>query len=98
MTAPSWSGSDLASSIPWVPQPAAPAATAAAASARRRERPAGGMAAASIRNNPRGHARAARPPPRVTAVHIALGVAVVAVNLVAGLWGGWAWWQGLEAP
>jgi hypothetical protein len=34
----------------------------------------------------------------VTAAHIALGVAVVAVNLVAGAWGAWAWWQELEAP
>jgi hypothetical protein len=31
--------------------------------------------------------------PRVTAVHIALGVAVVVVNLGAGAWGAWAWWQ-----
>jgi hypothetical protein len=34
----------------------------------------------------------------VTAVHITLGVAVVAVNLAAGAWGGWAWWQELPAP
>jgi hypothetical protein len=49
------------------------------------------MAAASIRNN------AARDR-RVTAVHIALGVAVVAVNLAAGAWGAWAWWQWRDAP
>jgi len=34
----------------------------------------------------------------VTAVHIALGVAVVVVNLAAGAWGGWAWWRGRHAP
>jgi hypothetical protein len=34
----------------------------------------------------------------VTAVHIALGVAVVLVNLTAGAWGAWAWWQEREAP
>jgi len=34
----------------------------------------------------------------VTAVHIALGVAAVAVNLAAGAWGAWAWWQAREAP
>jgi len=34
----------------------------------------------------------------VTAVHIALGVAVVVVNLVAGTWGAWAWWRGRHAP
>jgi len=33
----------------------------------------------------------------VTAVHIALGLAVVTVNLAAGVWGGWAWWQAREA-
>ena len=36
--------------------------------------------------------------PRVTAVHIALGVAVVVVNLAAGAWGAWAWWKGRHAP
>jgi hypothetical protein len=36
--------------------------------------------------------------PPVTAVHIALGAAVVAVNLAAGAWGAWAWWQEREAP
>jgi hypothetical protein len=34
----------------------------------------------------------------VTAVHIALGAAVVAVNLAAGAWGAWAWWQWRPAP
>jgi hypothetical protein len=34
----------------------------------------------------------------VTAAHIALGVAVVAVNLAAGAWGAWAWWQARAAP
>jgi hypothetical protein len=34
----------------------------------------------------------------VTAVHIALGIAVVAVNLAAGAWGAWAWWQWRPAP
>jgi len=34
----------------------------------------------------------------VTAVHIVLGVALIAVNAVAGLYGGWAWWQVRHAP
>jgi hypothetical protein len=34
----------------------------------------------------------------VTGVHIALGVALVVVNLTAGLYGGWAWWRWREAP
>jgi hypothetical protein len=34
----------------------------------------------------------------VTAIHIALGVAVIAVNAVAGLYGAWAWWQERPAP
>jgi hypothetical protein len=34
----------------------------------------------------------------VTAVHIALGVAVVVVNLVAGAWGAWGWWRDRDAP
>jgi hypothetical protein len=29
----------------------------------------------------------------VTAFHIALGVALIAVNAVAGLYGAWAWWR-----
>ena len=31
----------------------------------------------------------------MTAVHVALGVAVVGVNLLAGALGAYAWWQGL---
>jgi hypothetical protein len=34
----------------------------------------------------------------VTGVHVALGVALVFVNLAAGLYGAWAWWQWREAP
>ena len=34
----------------------------------------------------------------MTAVHIALGVAVVVVNLAAGALGAWAWWQERHAP
>jgi hypothetical protein len=49
------------------------------------------MAGASIRHNPAGDRR-------VTAVHIALGIAAVATNLAAGAWGAWAWWQERDAP
>ena len=34
----------------------------------------------------------------MTAIHIALGVALIAVNAVAGLYGAWAWWQERPAP
>jgi hypothetical protein len=34
----------------------------------------------------------------MTAVHIALGTAVVVVNLAAGGWGAWAWWRDADAP
>jgi hypothetical protein len=34
----------------------------------------------------------------VTAVHIAIGVALIAVNAVAGLWGLWGWWRHSLAP
>jgi hypothetical protein len=34
----------------------------------------------------------------VTAVHIVLGVALIAVNAIAGLYGAWAWWQDHTAP
>jgi hypothetical protein len=34
----------------------------------------------------------------VTAVHVAIGVALVAVNLAAGAWGGWCWWRHRDAP
>jgi hypothetical protein len=29
----------------------------------------------------------------VTAVHVVLGAGLIAVNLAAGLWGGWCWWR-----
>jgi hypothetical protein len=34
----------------------------------------------------------------VTTVHIVLGVALIAVNAVAGVYGAWAWWQDRTAP
>ena len=34
----------------------------------------------------------------MTAVHIVLGVALITVNLAAGAYGAWAWWQWREAP
>jgi hypothetical protein len=34
----------------------------------------------------------------VTAIHIGLGAALIAVNLAAGLWGAWCWWQVRTAP
>jgi hypothetical protein len=34
----------------------------------------------------------------VTGVHIALGVALIAVNLAAGLWGLWGWWRHRHVP
>jgi hypothetical protein len=34
----------------------------------------------------------------VTAVHVGLGAALIAVNLAAGLWGGWGWWRRRDAP
>jgi hypothetical protein len=34
----------------------------------------------------------------VTAFHIALGVTLIAVNAVAGLYGSWAWWRDRHAP
>ena len=34
----------------------------------------------------------------MTVAHITLGVAIVAVNLAAGAWGAWAWWQERPAP
>jgi hypothetical protein len=34
----------------------------------------------------------------VTTVHIVLGVALIAVNTVAGLYGAWAWWEDRTAP
>ena len=29
----------------------------------------------------------------MTAFHVALGVALIAVNAAAGLWGAWCWWR-----
>jgi hypothetical protein len=34
----------------------------------------------------------------VTGVHITVGVALVTVNLAAGLYGAWAWWRWAPAP
>jgi hypothetical protein len=34
----------------------------------------------------------------VTAFHVGLGVALIAVNLAAGAWGAWSWWWAREAP
>lgn len=34
----------------------------------------------------------------MTAFHIALGVALIAVNAVAGLYGAFAWWRDANAP
>jgi hypothetical protein len=33
----------------------------------------------------------------VTAFHIALGTAVIVVNVAAFAWGGWHWWRGTRA-
>ena len=33
----------------------------------------------------------------MSAVHTAAGVALIAVNLGAGLWGAWGWWRGRDA-
>jgi hypothetical protein len=34
----------------------------------------------------------------MTAFHVALGVAVIATNAVAGVWGAWCWWRARDAP
>jgi hypothetical protein len=34
----------------------------------------------------------------VTAVHIAVGIAVMATSLAAGAWGAWSWWRGATPP
>jgi hypothetical protein len=34
----------------------------------------------------------------VTAVHVVLGIALIAVNAAAGAWGGWCWWRVRDAP
>jgi hypothetical protein len=33
----------------------------------------------------------------MTAFHVGLGVALIAVNLAAGLWGAWGWWRDRQA-
>ena len=34
----------------------------------------------------------------MTAVHIGIGVALIVVNLAAGLWGAWGWWRDRHMP
>jgi hypothetical protein len=34
----------------------------------------------------------------MTAFHVALGIALIATNAVAGAWGGWCWWRVRDAP
>jgi hypothetical protein len=34
----------------------------------------------------------------VTALHVALGVALIASNVAAGAWGSWCWWRRRDAP
>ena len=34
----------------------------------------------------------------MTAFHVGLGVALIAVNLAAGAWGAWCWWRQREGP
>ena len=34
----------------------------------------------------------------MTAFHVALGTALIVVNLAAGLWGAWCWWRVRDAP
>ncbi len=34
----------------------------------------------------------------MTGVHIVVGVGLIAVNLAAGMYGAWAWWQWRAAP
>ena len=34
----------------------------------------------------------------MSAIHVALGYTLVAVNLAAGLWGLWGWWRYRHAP
>ncbi len=34
----------------------------------------------------------------MTALHIGLGVALIAVNVAAGLWGAYGWWRHRHAP
>ena len=34
----------------------------------------------------------------MSTVHVALGVAMILSNALAGAWGGWHWWRGGDAP
>ena len=34
----------------------------------------------------------------MTGVHVALGIAVIALNLAAGAWGAWRWWRVEPSP
>jgi hypothetical protein len=34
----------------------------------------------------------------VTAIHIVVGIGVMATSLAAGAWGAWSWWRGEPAP
>ena len=34
----------------------------------------------------------------MTAIHIAIGAGLIAVNAAAGLWGTWGWWRHTQAP
>ena len=34
----------------------------------------------------------------MTALHVALGVALIASNVAAGAWGSWCWWRRRDAP
>ena len=34
----------------------------------------------------------------MTAFHVGLGIALIATNLVAGVWGAWCWWRVRDAP
>jgi hypothetical protein len=34
----------------------------------------------------------------MTALHVALGVALIASNVAAGAWGSWCWWRQRDAP
>src|SRR2546421_10157484 len=73
--------------MPSSPQ-AATSTTSAAASGRRRLL---GIGCDSIGNDAPATARS-----RVTGLHTALGYILIAVNGLAGLAGGWAWWRGTQ--
>jgi hypothetical protein len=34
----------------------------------------------------------------MTAFHVGLGIALIATNLAAGVWGAWCWWRVRDAP